>query len=164
MKRSAPLTRKTPLQPGKGLKPGKGFKPGKPMKRQARTCSQAKDALGLTPERRDAALRDLGCVACGLLGKRPMAAAKHHLLTTGRHGSGKRRGEAFTLALCDYHHQGAATVGTAFAQRCQAQGYGPSLADDAAAFRAVFGDDTRLLAIQDRQLAAWQSRTFGASA
>jgi hypothetical protein len=107
---------------------------------------------------RDFAIREIGCLACLLASKRPMPAAKHHLLTTGRHGNGKRRGEKATIGLCDYHHQGAHVVGFQFSRSCKEQGYGPSLADEARAFRQRFGTDAELLELQNKLIAAWQAR------
>jgi hypothetical protein len=107
-------------------------------------------------ELRDYAIREVGCLACLLVDKRPLPTAKHHLLTTGRHGNGKRRGEKATIGLCDYHHQGASQVGTPRARSLKEQGYGPSLADEPRAFRQRFGTDDELLALQDKLIAGWQ--------
>jgi hypothetical protein len=105
---------------------------------------------------RDYAIREIQCIACRLIGRRPMPAAKHHLISTGLHGNGKRRGEKATIGLCDYHHQGASQVGTQRARSLKEQGYGPSLADEPRAFRARFGTDNELLALQDKLIEAWQ--------
>jgi hypothetical protein len=110
----------------------------------------------VTPEARDFALREIGCICCRLVGKRPMPAEKHHTLTTGLHGNGKRRGEKFVLGLCSYHHRSAAAVGTVMARSLKEQGYGPSLADEPRAFRARFGTDNELLELQDKLIEAWQ--------
>jgi len=106
-------------------------------------------------ELRDFALRE-ECIACRLRGIRGVLAAKHHTLTTGFHGNGKRRGERATVGLCDYHHQGAAVVGTAYA-RFLARDRGPSYADNARAFRAEF-PDALLLAEQEKALDEWRGR------
>lgn len=145
MKRSAPLLRKSP------------------MRRKARKCSQAKDANGMTPQLRDFALREIGCIVCRLAGRSPMPAAKHHLLTTGFHGNGKRRGEAATVPVCDYHHQGEASVGSYRAALCREFGYGPSYADEPAEFRARYPDDL-LLEATNKALREWQAGTMGAGA
>lgn len=105
---------------------------------------------------RDYVLRELGCICCLLVGKRPMHAEKHHLLTTGRHGNGKRRGEKATIGICSFHHRGAAAVGTRMAHSLHEQGYGPSLADQARAFRQRFGTDDELLKLQNRLIDRWQ--------
>lgn len=106
----------------------------------------------MTPAVRDFAIREIGCLACQLAGKRPMPTAKHHLLSTGQHGNGKRRGEKFTIGLCDYHHQGASQVGTRLAKSYREQGYGPSYADEPRAFRAQFGSDDELLELQNKMI------------
>jgi hypothetical protein len=108
-------------------------------------------------QRRDFAIREIGCLACLLSDRRSMPVARHHLLTTGRHGTGKRRGERESIGLCDYHHQGAKQVGTAFARNCVAEGYGPSLADEPRAFRQRFGTDDELLTLQNQLLARWEA-------
>lgn len=160
MKRAAPLVRKTPLKPGKPLKPGsKGLK-RTPMKRTARTCSQAKDAAGMTPDLRDFALREIGCIVAHLRGLPKIPGSKHHLLTTGQHGTGKRRGEAFTVLLSDWSHQGRVLTEYGWDEAtCRAK-LGPSYAREAAAFRAQY-PDTLLLQATETALAAWRSRTLG---
>lgn len=106
-------------------------------------------------EMRDFAIRSIGCIVCRMRGKPPLPAAKHHLTSTGRHGSGKRRGERFTVGLCDYHHQGASQVGTVRADDLRADGYGPSYADNAREFRELY-PDTLLLEVQERFLKLWE--------
>jgi len=104
----------------------------------------------LSPALRDFALRSIGCVVCLALGlpageAAGMPAEKHHLLTTGLHGNGKRRGEKFTVGLCIYHHRG---IGAPTAER------GPSYAREPRHFRARWSDEW-LLAEQERLLKAW---------
>ena len=99
---------------------------------------------------RDFAIREIKCICCLLAGKRPMLAEKHHLLTTGLHGNGKRRGEKFTIGLCTYHHRGAHGVGMQYARSCKEEGYGPSLGDEPRAFRQRFGTDDELLELQEK--------------
>lgn len=113
----------------------------------------------MTPAMRDFAIRDIGCICCLQRGIRSEC-EKHHLLSTGRHGNGKRLGERHTVGLCTWHHRGAAGVGTAAADQMRDR-YGPSYADEAAAFREAFGDDAALLEIQDRAIAAWADSTIG---
>ena len=55
-------------------------------------------------ELRDTAIREIGCICCLHDGRGHVPCEKHHLLTTGLHGNGKRRGEAATVGLCSYHH------------------------------------------------------------
>lgn len=125
----------------------------KPLKRSGRKCSQARDANGMTPQLRDFALREIGCVVCALRGLSSVA-GKHHLLTTGRHGTGKRRGEAFTVPLCDYHHQGSQVLGRAAVVALYPR-LGPSYHDRAAEFRDRYPDDL-LLDETEKALAQWR--------
>ena len=101
---------------------------------------------------RDTAIRGIGCICCLRegLGFRP--AEKHHLLTTGLHGNGSRRGEQFTVGLCAYHHRG---IGSPAHYRS------PSLAREPKAFRARYGDDEALLAEQNRLIDIWKESFIG---
>lgn len=108
---------------------------------------------------RDFAIREIGCIVCRLMGKGYVPCAKHHLLSTGHHGNGKRRGEKATVGLCDYHHQGSQAVGSANYRRMKPD-YGPSYYDDARAFRALWPDQL-LLEEQDRRITQWQSKNVG---
>lgn len=103
----------------------------------------------MKPAVRDFAIREIGCICCRDMGLGFVPAEKHHLLTTGMHGNGKRRGEQFTVGLCAYHHRG---VGTPTA--------GPSYAREPRAFRERW-PDAWLLETQDRLLAEWANNTIG---
>lgn len=105
-------------------------------------------------ELRDFAVRDIGCIPCWIAGHEGVPCEKHHLLTTGLHGNGKRRGEQATIGCCPYHHRGQAAVGTITARMMRAD-YGPSYADEPEAFRATFGTDDDLLKLQDDLISAW---------
>lgn len=148
------LTRHKPLTRKVGLKPGKGFK------RKARTCSQAKDAGGMSPALRDFALRDIGCIVARLRGLPKIVGSKHHLLTTGQHGTGKRRGEAFTVLLNDWSHQGYPLPAYGWDAAACRERLGPSYANEAAAFRAEYPDEL-LLAATESALADWRANTIG---
>ena len=111
--------------------------------------------MTMRAEIRDFALREIGCIACRMDGRGCVPCEKHHLLTTGRHGNGKRRGERYTIGLCPYHHRG---VGSPVDYRS------PSLAREPRAFRAKYGEDDALLAMQDRLIAAWEANNVGAAA
>jgi hypothetical protein len=135
----------------------------KPMRRKSRKCSQAKDAGGMTPAMRDFALRDIGCIVAKLRGLPKIEATKHHLLTTGLHGNGKRRGEGFTVPLNDWSHQGRPLAAYGWdAAECRER-LGPSYAEEAAAFRELYPDEL-LLAETEKALADWRSKTMGLSA
>lgn len=104
---------------------------------------------------RDFAIREIGCIACMQDGRGYTPCEKHHLLTTGLHGNGKRRGEGYTVGLCSYHHRGVGSPADYLA---------PSLAREARAFRARYGSDDDLLDMQDRLIREWQAGTVGVMA
>ena len=108
----------------------------------------------MKPSIRDFAIRDIGCIVCRERGFGFVPAEKHHLLTTGRHGAGKRRGEAYTVGLCAYHNRG---IGAPTAE------LGPSYAREPRRFRCLYSDDW-LLARQNELLAQWQANTIGNAA
>lgn len=110
----------------------------------------------------DFIIREQGCVVCFALGLGVVACAKHHLLTTQRHGTGKRRGERAVIGLCDYHHQGRAQVGSALAARLYLE-RGPSYADQPREFRALW-PDSRLEELQAQRIDEWRSRQVGVGA
>ena len=86
----------------------------------------------------------------------------HHLLTTGRHGTGKRRGDEATIGLCSWHHRGV--IGEGYTRKEMADCYGPSYALQAREFRAEYGTDDELLSEQNELIAEWRSNTIGAAA
>lgn len=106
----------------------------------------------MTPAVRDFAIRELGCIACRMDGRGYVPCEKHHLLTTGRHGNGKRRGEQYTIGLCPYHHRGIGNP---------ADFGSPSLAREPRAFRARYGEDGPMLTLQDRLIEEWRASTMG---
>ena len=108
----------------------------------------------MKPEVRDFAIRDIGCIVCRERGLGYVPCEKHHLTTTGRHGNGKRRGEAYTVGLCAYHHRG---VGEPTAE------VGPSYAREPRRFRELYPDEW-LLDRQNELIAQWRANTIGAAA
>ncbi len=85
------------------------------------------------------------CIACYLRGTQPAYPQHieiHHLL------SGNRRiGHMATVSLCTWHHRAVPPWGWGDAE---ARDYlGPSLAKGSKPFRAEFGTDAELLAIQN---------------
>lgn len=114
----------------------------------------------MNAEMRDFAIREIGCICCLIKGRGFVPAEKHHLLTTGLHGNGRRRGEQYTIGLCSYHHQGEKAVGTSEARRLSVLA-GPSYGDEPVLFREEFGTDAELLELQDRAIAAWADSTIG---
>lgn len=112
----------------------------------------------MKPIRRDFAIRDIGCVIAHLRGIGKLECEKHHLLTTGLHGNGKRRGEQFTVGLNSWSHRGVIPEGWD-------EGYckellGPSYAREPALFRSMYPDDV-LLAKQEELLRQWELGVIG---
>lgn len=100
---------------------------------------------------RDFAIRETGCIACWQDGIKSEPCEKHHLLTTGMHGNGRRRGEAATVGLCPWHHRGHGLQGDK----------GPSYAREPVRFRAMYGHDEELLTLQNKLLRRWCEATIG---
>jgi hypothetical protein len=95
------------------------------------------------------AMKEQGiCIACLLRGTQPQYAQHieiHHLL------SGNRRiGHMATVSLCTYHHRGIPPFGWGDAEALDY--LGPSLAKGSKPFRAAFGTDAEMLAIQNEVL------------
>ena len=67
----------------------------------------------------------------------------HHLLS-----GGKRRRHLFTVGLCRWHHLATPPAGWGNAEA--EYELGPSLAKGSKPFRAVFGSDDDLMALQER--------------
>ena len=85
----------------------------------------------------------VGCVVCSHFIQIRQQAEVHHLTLGGRHGA-KRRGHAYTIGLCPWHHRGQvlnpaidtpAILGVSYALL-------PRL------FRETYGDDQALLVLQ----------------
>ncbi len=102
-------------------------------------------------KKRMAAIAEIGCVACRMtspdlarLGPTPEV---HHLLD-----GGTRRGHAFTIALCGWHHAGrpADRMGKEDTEAL----CGPSLAHGSKPFHAHYGTDDELLEYQNTLLEA----------
>lgn len=97
---------------------------------------------------RMAAIKELGvCVACHVSGKQrwPQPVDVHHLLSGNR-----RRGHRYTVGLCGWHHRKLTDFGCT--EKEMRDDLGPSLADGSKPFRAAFGSDDELLALQDALL------------
>lgn len=115
----------------------------------------------MNPEHRAirfAALKELGCLVARLRGHAWVGADIHHLLTTGLHGNGERRGDEFTIALNPWSHAGKPFGGMSAAQ-CQ-ELFGPSYAREPRAFREEFGADDELLEAQNQLLRRYLQSTY----
>ena len=112
----------------------------------------------MNKEMRDFVIRELGCIVCSEIGEGYVPAEKHHMLVTGLHGNGKRRGERATVGLCAYHHRNVPVSG--YDELGSAFWLGPSYAGNASAFRERWPDDW-LLDRQNRLLREYADRTIG---
>lgn len=88
-------------------------------------------------------VRSLPCIACEFERvPQPSRTTEHHLNCFGRAGQ-KRRGDAYSIPLCEWHHQGYPPAGMTTTQA--GAKFGPSLARQSKAFRARYGSDDQLL-------------------
>jgi len=107
---------------------------------------------------RDFAIREIGCVVAYLRKVGFLPCEKHHLLTTGMHGNGKRRGEQFTVGLNAWSHRGVVPEGWTESDAIEL--LGPSYAREPAAFRALY-PDALLLETQEALLKQWRDGVIG---
>lgn len=111
----------------------------------------------MTPSERDTrflAIREIGCIACLMLGLGIVGPQVHHL-NLGDHHGGKRLGDEYTVGLCPWHHVGQPPdhMWKAEAQRLM----GPSWELNPNAFRERFGTGAQLLAYQNELIRRWLS-------
>ena len=94
-------------------------------------------------QRRQDAIRELGCLLCMSEGIGWSPAEIHHITDCGRTIS-----QDHTIGLCSWHHRGV----THFKPEQATTIYGPSLARGAKPFRAHFGTNEELLRQQNETL------------
>lgn len=94
-------------------------------------------------EHRFRRLKEIGCYPCWTQGLMNVYPEIHHLNLGGKAGQ-KRRGDAFTIPLCTWHHQGQPLDGFTVSQTREIRG--PSLKLESKAFRERFGSDDAQLA------------------
>ena len=94
---------------------------------------------------RYSAIKESGCIATMIATGRYSQPPDVHHLTSG----GRRRGWECSVGLSPWHHRGLTNGQTK--QRLSGI-YGPSFAHGRREFAAFFGDDDRLLAIQNKVL------------
>lgn len=159
LKRLAPLRNKTALrQKPLQIITGTITKARKPL-RQSRSTGKPT----LAESAKIAAVKAMGCICCMLneqLGlkrasrvSRPNAMVPceaHHLLS-----GGIRRGHAFILGLCRWHHQGVPPQ-PGMHERDAIAAYGPTVATGSKPFHATYGTDDELLEFQHALLAQVQ--------
>lgn len=109
-------------------------------------------------DRRDFAIRDLGCTAC-FMSNASSPCEKHHL-NEGDQPGRKRRGEKFTVGLCQWHHIGKCACMNAITD-CAAckRVFGPSWRHHKREFIDTFGDGDALLAEQNRRIDEYNRST-----
>jgi hypothetical protein len=107
----------------------------------------------MNAEMRDFAIREIGDIVARIRGDGFEPCEKHHLLTTGLHGNGKRRGEKATVGLSPWRHRGVLLPG--FTEEAMTEKFGPSLARHAREFRATYPDGL-LLETQNEWIAKWK--------
>lgn len=98
---------------------------------------------------RSALIRSLPCIACQSKGYIQMQRSEAHHLNAGGHAGQKRRGDAYQVALCAWHHRAA--VPPHFTAGEMEALLGPSLARNSREFRRVFGSDDYLLALTNER-------------
>jgi hypothetical protein len=92
----------------------------------------------------------LPCIACELEDlTQPNRTEEHHLNLDGKAGQ-KRRGDEFSIPLCQWHHR-SVTVHE-YTQGEMHWRYGPSLAKESKAFRERYGSDDLLLELTNGKL------------
>lgn len=87
-------------------------------------------------QRRQDAIRELGCVACRMDGRGAMPAEIHHLTMGGRHGA-PQLGHDRVVGLCSWHHRGVPPDGYTSTRALQV--FGVSFALHPNRFRAHYG-------------------------
>lgn len=91
------------------------------------------------------AMKEMGqCVACYQVGIHGRGYVEIHHLLSGN----KRIGHMATVALCEWHHRGVTNIPRSDMNTI----FGPSLANGSKPFRAKFGSDAELLALQNALL------------
>jgi hypothetical protein len=94
-------------------------------------------------------MKEMGqCVACYQRGFRGWQYIEIHHLLSGN----KRIGHMATVGLCTWHHRSVYESGHGHDKDSMTQFLGPSLANGSKPFRAEFGTDAELLAIQNALL------------
>ena len=96
-----------------------------------------------------------GCICCWEFAELATPCEVHHL-TIGEHHGAPRRGHAYTLGLCAWHHRGRRPLSCGAQPSPSRQQLlhlvGPSYAETPNDFRRVFGGDDALLVLQSQRL------------
>ena len=109
---------------------------------------------------RDFAIRELGCTACAIYGVIGRVGCEKHHLNEGDQPGRKRRGERFTVGLCQWHHVGRCHCSGAVTDCAECREvYGPSWRHHKRDFLDAFGSGDELLAVQNQRIEKW--RVYG---
>jgi hypothetical protein len=116
--------------------------------------SKSLTATTAEQKRREALVRERGCVVCLMGGLDPQCGRTeiHHLTVGDKHGA-PRLGHDFTVGLGAWHHRGILLEEIPLETHMEVM-YGPSFAVTPNAFRREYGDGARLLNIQN-ELIGW---------
>lgn len=102
------------------------------------------------------ALWSIGCMACLKLGYQRRPQVHHQNL--GQHAGQKRLGDRYTVALCEWHHEGI-TQGSCADEMTIL--FGPSMKHQPVEFRKRFGSDEELLKYQDERIEKFRATVVG---
>lgn len=97
-------------------------------------------------------IHGLQCIACAANGFPQLQRTEEHHLNSGGNAGQKRRGDAYSIPLCSWHHRGEPPEG--FNATPAYQRLGPSLARQSKQFRERYGSDDTLLKVTNATLKA----------
>lgn len=129
-----------------------GIKRATAIKTSARRMKSRKPSPTKAQSARMGAIKQGECMACRINASRAQhrcdgaGCDAHHLLSGGR-----RRGHAYTIALCPWHHRGIRPDDCRNDEEAFHK-YGPSLALHPRDFKETYGSDDELLAMQNELL------------
>jgi hypothetical protein len=145
--KSGPKPPKTPkpLQRYTALRP---FRKGKEPKRSTLRHGRSTPPPTAAQQRRFVLIKEIGCIACRVLGIVEQGCEIHHQTLGGKAGQ-RRLGHDYTIGLCTWHHRAGRPPGVTFAEMLAT--FGPPLTR-ARLFREKFGTDAELLDAQNELL------------
>lgn len=95
-------------------------------------------------------IRAMPCIACEIERQtQPNRTTEHHLNLGGMAGQ-KRRGDEYSVPLCEWHHQGYPPGDMTASDATFV--YGPSLPRSSKRFRQTYGSDDYLLELTNQRL------------
>lgn len=102
-------------------------------------------------------VKQLPCIACEKDKQRQPNRTEEHHLNTGGNAGQRRRGDEFSIPLCQWHHRGEMRQNRWPRVERAAEwesAYGPSLARNSKEFRTRYGTDDELLQLTNERLAS----------